>query len=107
MAKARNGGPPPTPDRHADAAARLGLNVPVGWWPVAPLAKSFEAADFGWLQVHTPPREMLCEPARAAQHAARLRAALDISRLALVLHAPDDLSAGTPEHDRALDGLID
>jgi sugar phosphate isomerase/epimerase len=88
-------------------AARLGLNVPTGWWPVAPLAKSFEAAGLRWVQVHTPPREMLCDPGRAARHAARLRAALDITRLELVLHAPDDLSAGAPDHDRALDGLID
>lgn len=92
---------------HAVAPVALGLNVPVGWWPVAPLAKSFEAAGFRWVQVHTPPREILCQPGSAARHAARLRAALDICRLALVLHAPDDLSAGTPDHDRALDGLIE
>ncbi|MDQ6749237.1 MAG: sugar phosphate isomerase/epimerase [Actinomycetota bacterium] len=89
-----------------ERALRLGLNVPNGWWPVAPLAKSFEAAGLSWLQVHTPPRGVLCDGVRAAGHAARLRAALDVSGLALVLHAPDDLSAGTPEHDRALDGLI-
>jgi sugar phosphate isomerase/epimerase len=32
---------------------------------------------------------------------------LDACGLDLVLHGPDDLSAGTPEHDRALDGLLD
>jgi sugar phosphate isomerase/epimerase len=94
-------------ERRAELVDRLGLNVPVGWWPVASLAKSFEAAAFRWIQVHTPPRDILCEPGRATRHAARLRAALDVSRLDLVLHAPDDLSAGSPEHDRALDGLID
>ena len=83
MGKATNGRPAAgrdaLADRRPDVASRLSLNVPVGWWPVAPLAKSFEAAGFRWLQVHTPPREMLCEPGRAARHAARLRAALDVS----------------------------
>lgn len=111
MGNATNGSAPPGRDAATDGrrelSPRLGLNVPVGWWPVAPLAKGFEAAGFHWVQVHTPPREVLCKPRRAARHAGRLRAALDISRLALVLHAPDDLSAGSPEHDRALDGLIE
>ena len=87
--------------------ADLGLNVPAGWWPVAPLAKSFEAAGFAWVQVHTPPAAMLRERERAARHAAALRGSLDTCGLRLILHAPDDLTAGAPEADRALDGLLD
>jgi sugar phosphate isomerase/epimerase len=86
---------------------RLGLNVPAGWWPVAPLAKAFEAGGFAWVQVHTPPVGMLRDRDRAARHAAALRAGLDICGLRLVLHAPDDLTAGTVEADCALDGLLD
>jgi sugar phosphate isomerase/epimerase len=87
--------------------SRLGLNVPSGWWPVAPLAKGFEAAGFSWVQVHTPPAAMLRDRERAARHAAALRGSLDTCGLRLVLHAPDDLTAGTPDADRALDGLLD
>jgi sugar phosphate isomerase/epimerase len=86
---------------------RLGLNVPNGWWPTAPMLKSLEAAGFAWVQVHTPPRSVLVDRDRALHHAGRLRAALDPGGLRLVLHAPDDLSAGDPAHDRALDGLLD
>ncbi len=87
--------------------SRLGLNVPAGWWPVAPLAKSFEAAGFAWAQVHAPPPGVLCDRDGRARHAGALRAALDTCGLRLVLHAPDELSAGTPDADRALDGLLD
>ena len=38
---------------------------------------------------------------------AALRSALDGTGLRLLVHAPDDLSAGTTEHDRAFDGLLD
>jgi sugar phosphate isomerase/epimerase len=86
---------------------RLGLNVPAGWWPVAPLAKAVEAGGFAWVQVHTPPVGMLRDRGRAARHAAALRAGLDTCGLRLILHAPDDLTAGTAEADRALDGLLD
>jgi sugar phosphate isomerase/epimerase len=87
--------------------ARMGLNVPSGWWPTAPVAKSFEAAGFGWLQVHAPPREVLVDAGLARAHADALRTARETSGLRLVLHGPDDLSAGRADHDRALDGLID
>jgi sugar phosphate isomerase/epimerase len=87
--------------------SRLGLNVPAGWWPVAPLAKSFEAAGFAWAQVHAPPPGVLRDRDGRARHAGALRAALDTCGLRLVLHAPDDLSVGTPDADRALDGLLD
>jgi sugar phosphate isomerase/epimerase len=90
-----------------EIANRLGLNVPSGWWPTAPMIKGIEAAGFDWVQVHTPPRSVLVDQERALQHAGRLRATLDPSGLRLVLHAPDDLSAGDPAHDRAFDGLLD
>ena len=85
---------------------RLGLNVPTGWWPAAPSVKSFEAAGFGWVQVHSPPAAMLRDEDAAARHAAALRAALQTTDLKLVLHAPDTLSAGTPGHDLAFEGLL-
>ena len=60
-----------------------------------------------WLQVHTPPAPMLADRARCRRHARALRAALEASSLRLVLHAPDNLSAGTIEDDRAVAGLLD
>jgi sugar phosphate isomerase/epimerase len=60
-----------------------------------------------WLQVHTPPAPMLADRARCRRHARALRAALQTSSLRLVLHAPDDLSAGAIEDDRAFAGLLD
>jgi len=71
------------------------------------MLKGIEAAGFAWVQVHSPPRSVLVDRARAALHARALRGALDTAGLRLVLHGADDLSAGTPEHDRALDGLLD
>lgn len=88
-------------------ADRLGLDVPKGWWPTAPMLKGMEAAGFGWVQVRTPPRSMLCDSERLLRHAAGLRRALETSGLKLILHGPDDLSAGDAAHDRALDGLLD
>jgi sugar phosphate isomerase/epimerase len=87
--------------------ARLGLNVHRDAWPTAAVLAAYEAAGFAWVQVHTPPRPMLCERRHALPHARALRAALDGTTLRLLLHAPDDLSAGTIEHDRAFDGLLD
>jgi sugar phosphate isomerase/epimerase len=71
------------------------------------MLKGFEAAGFSWVQVHAPPRAMLCDRDRLLRHATALRSTLETCGLHLVLHAPDDLSAGAPEHDRALDGLLD
>jgi sugar phosphate isomerase/epimerase len=88
-------------------AGRLGLNVPRETWPTAPLLKSYEAAGFAWVQIHTPPILMLAERALARRHARAVRAALDTTGLRLLLHAPDDLSAGTELHDRAFAGLLD
>jgi sugar phosphate isomerase/epimerase len=50
---------------------------------------------------------MLADRQRFRRHARALRTVLASSSLRLVLHAPDDLSAGTLEHDRAFDGLLD
>ncbi|UGS35174.1 sugar phosphate isomerase/epimerase family protein [Capillimicrobium parvum] len=86
---------------------RLGLNVPRETWPTPPLLKAYEAAGFAWVQVHTPPIAMLADRERARQHARALRAALDTTGLRLLIHGPDDLSAGTELHDRAFGGLLD
>lgn len=90
-----------------DLHQRLGVSVPSGWWPTAPMLKGLEAAGFQWVQVRTPPRTMLCDRERLLRHAGSLRRTLETCGLALVLHGPDDLSAGDPAHDRALDGLLD
>jgi sugar phosphate isomerase/epimerase len=86
---------------------RLGLNVHRDAWPTAAALAARRAAGFAWVQVHTPPRAMLAERRPALRHARALRGVLEGSDLRLLLHAPDDLSAGTFEHDRALDGLLD
>ena len=90
-----------------ELSRRLGVDVPRGWWPTAPMLKGMEAAGFGWVQVRTPPRAMLCDRERLLRHAGALRRQLETCGLRLVLHGPDDLSAGDPAHDRALDGLLD
>jgi sugar phosphate isomerase/epimerase len=86
---------------------RLGLNLHRDAWPAARVLATHEEAGVRWLQVHTPPAPMLADRARARRHARALRAALETSSLRLVLHAPDDLSAGTIEDDRAFAGLLD
>jgi sugar phosphate isomerase/epimerase len=86
---------------------RLGLNVHRDAWPTAAELAAHAEAGFACVQVHTPPRPMLCDRRLGLRHARALRAALDGSRLRLLLHAPDDLSAGTLEHDRAFEGLLD
>jgi sugar phosphate isomerase/epimerase len=86
---------------------RLGLNLHRDAWPTARVLAAHEEAGLRWLQVHTPPRAMLADRGRCRRHARALRTALDTSSLRLVLHAPDDLSAGTTEDDRAFTGLLD
>jgi sugar phosphate isomerase/epimerase len=90
-----------------DVLARLGLNVHRDAWPTTAMLAAYEAAGFAWVQVHTPPRAMLSERRHGLRHARALRAALDGTALRLLPHAPDDLSAGTIEHDRAFGGLLD
>jgi sugar phosphate isomerase/epimerase len=90
-----------------ELGTRLGLNVHRDQWPTATLLHSYESAGFTWVQIHTPPRPMLADRERGRSHARALRAALAPHGLRLLLHGPDDLSAGTIEHDRAFDGLMD
>ena len=90
-----------------ELGTRLGLNVHRDQWPTAALLHSYESAGFSWVQVHTPPRPMLADRERGRRHARALRAALAPHGLRLLLHGPDDLSAGIIEHDGAFDGLMD
>jgi len=71
------------------------------------MLKAYEAAGFAWVQVHTPPLAVLAERQSARRHARALRAVLDATSLRLLVHGPDDLSAGTDLHDRAFAGLLD
>ena len=86
---------------------RLGLNLHRDAWPTPRTLAAHEEAGLRWLQVHAPPRAMLADRQRCRRHARALRTVLGHSSLRLVLHAPDDLSAGTLEHDRAFGGLLD
>jgi sugar phosphate isomerase/epimerase len=90
-----------------ELGTRLGLNVHRDQWPTAALLDSYGSAGFSWVQVHTPPRPMLADREGGRRHARALRAALAPHGLRLLLHGPDDLNAGTIEHDRAFDGLMD
>ena len=87
-------------------AGRLGLSVPHEWWSSAPLVKSYEAAGFGWVQLHAPPVAVLANPRLCTRHAAGARAALATTGLAAILHAPAGLRAGRPGGDRAFEGLL-
>jgi sugar phosphate isomerase/epimerase len=87
--------------------ARLGLNLHRNHWPTAPALKAHEAAGFAWVQVHTPPWPMLCGRERTRLHARALRRVLDTTGLRLVLHGPDDLTAGAAQTDRAFEGLLE
>ena len=85
---------------------RLGLNVPEGWWPSAPLLKAVEAAGFGWAQVHSPPPAVLATPRLCTAHAAALAATLETTGLRTIVHGPNSLLAGTSEADRTFEGLL-
>lgn len=85
---------------------RLGLDHPAGSWPTKPRLKSYEAAGFGLIQVRMPARALLADRLAVEMHATALRDVLRLTGLRLVLHAPDDLLAGTSEHDRQLDGAL-
>ena len=90
-----------------DLALRLGLNVPREQWPTGRALAELVGAGFRWVQFHAPPRAVLQDPAALRVHGRALRALLDPTGLRLVLHAPDDLSAGTPGADRAVTGLLE
>jgi hypothetical protein len=47
---------------------RLGLNVPYEWWPRAAALKAIEATGFEWIQVASPPIEMLADPRHVVRH---------------------------------------
>lgn len=85
---------------------RLGLNVPYGWWPAAPLLKGFEAGGFGWAQIPSPPGEILSSPRECLAHARATAAALATTGLEAVVHAPGELRAGSPQADRSFEGLL-
>jgi sugar phosphate isomerase/epimerase len=86
--------------------ARLGLNVPSGWWPAAPLLKGFEAGGFAFAQVHSPPEEILTDPRQCAAHAQATAEAVATTGLDAVLHAPNELRAGGRDADRCFEGLL-
>jgi len=85
---------------------RLGLDHPAGSWPSKPRLKAYAAAGFELLQVRMPSRQLLADQSAVETHATALRDVLRLTGLRLILHAPDDLLAGTPEHDRQLDGAL-
>ena len=85
---------------------RLGLSVPYEWWPSAASLKEIEAAGFAWVQVPAPPSAILRDARQSARHAGGLGAALGTTGLRRVLHGPGSLQAGTPEGDRAMEGLL-
>ena len=88
------------------AQRRLGIDQPAGWWPTTPRLKAYEAAGFQFVQVRMPPRAVLSVPEFLSTHARALRERLALTELRLILHAPDDLLAGTDEHDRQLLGAV-
>src|SRR3954453_23722610 len=85
---------------------RLGLNVHRDAWPTAAGLSAYEAAGFAGVQVHPPPRARLADRRAGLRHARALRGVLDATGLRLLLHAPDDLSAGASEHAREFAGLL-
>lgn len=87
-------------------AGRLGLSVPNEWWASAPLLKSYEAAGFDWVQLHSPPPPVLAVARLATEHATAAARALAPTSLRPVLHAPPGLRAGTRDGDRAFEGLL-
>jgi sugar phosphate isomerase/epimerase len=91
---------------HDPLAGRLGLSVPYEWWPSAPLLKSYEAAGFGWVQLHAPPASVLSDPRESTRHARAAAACLSTTSLRAVVHAPGSLRVGNAGGDRAFDGLL-
>jgi sugar phosphate isomerase/epimerase len=86
---------------------RIGLNVPHGWWPGGATLKAIEAAGFRWIQVTTPPVDMLADPRHGVRHATALRRALEVTELCTVVHGPTSLKVGNALHDRAFEGLLE
>src|SRR5919197_3965345 len=86
---------------------RIGLNIPYEWWPGAATLKAIEAAGFRWVQVATPPVEMLAAPRHGVRHATALRRSLEVTELCTVVHGPTSLQVGNALHDRAFEGLLE
>jgi sugar phosphate isomerase/epimerase len=86
---------------------RLGLNVPYEWWPAVTTLKAIEAAGFRWVQVATPPVEMLADPRHGIRHATALRRSLEVTELCTVVHGPTSLQVGNALNDRAFEGLLE
>ena len=86
---------------------RLGLNVPYEWWPRAAALKAIEATGFEWVQVASPPIEMLADPRHAVRHGRALRKSLEVTALRPVVHGPTDLRLGSSLHNRAAEGLLE
>ena len=90
----------------ARRGARLGISVPHEWWPSAPLLKSYEAAGFAWVQLHSPPESVLADPRACRQHAHALATSLSTTGLRAVIHAPGGLRLGSRAGNRAFEGLL-
>src|SRR5919108_6175272 len=98
--------------RHRDPvesrlAGRLGLNVPYEWWPRPAALKAIEAAGFEWVQVASPPVEMLSDPRHAVRHGRALRKSLEVTSLRPIVHGPTDMRLGISLHNRAAEGLLE
>jgi sugar phosphate isomerase/epimerase len=97
----------PAPDGSGRTlTGRLGLSVPYEWWPSTPLLKSYEAAGFEWVQLHSPPPSVLTDPRQLTRHGAGTAASLGTTSLKAVVHAPPILRLGDPSSDRAFEGLL-
>jgi sugar phosphate isomerase/epimerase len=86
---------------------RLGLNLPYEWWPRPAALKAIEAAGFAWVQVASPPVEMLADPHHVARHGEALRRSLEVTSLRTIVHGPTSLRLGSTLHDRAFEGLLE
>jgi sugar phosphate isomerase/epimerase len=87
-------------------AGRLGLSVPYEWWASAALLKSYEAAGFAWVQLHSPPPSVLRDRQFCARHARAVAEALGTTNLGAIVHAPGGLRLGDRAGDRAFEGLL-
>jgi sugar phosphate isomerase/epimerase len=69
--------------------------------------KAIEAAGFGWIQVASPPVEMLAHPKHVIRHGEALRRSLEVTSLDAVVHGPTNLRLGSSLHNRAGEGLVE
>lgn len=96
----------PAESREVYLEGRLGLDQPAGWWPTPQRLKSYEAAGFSHVQVRIGSRRLLSETAMLQAHARALRDQLELTGLRPIIHAPDDLMAGTAVTDAQFDGAL-